>query len=110
MIDQARLDELAQDFGEDDLGEIIEVFLSETWEAIDDMQARLESWSAQESSDHFHFLKGCALNIGATEFGERCEIWENGSEPFRPQDYPGLRAAFQAVCDELSGRVQQMSA
>ena len=38
MIDQARLDELAQDFGEDDLGEIIEVFLDETWEAIDAME------------------------------------------------------------------------
>lgn len=109
MIDQARLDELAQDFGEEDLGGIIEVFLNETWDAINEMQSRLETWSAQERSDHFHFLKGCALNIGATQFGARCEVWERVAEPFKPEDYSQLRADFQAVCDELMGRSLRMS-
>ncbi|MEM1297673.1 MAG: Hpt domain-containing protein [Pseudomonadota bacterium] len=110
MIDQSRLDELANDFGEEDLAEIIEVFLTETWEAIDALECKAGSMDEQEQREQFHFLKGCARNIGAEDFGNMCEVWENGPQSFAASDYPSLRSAFQAVCDELSGRGLRLSA
>lgn len=103
MIDQARLDELANDFGEDDLAEIIEVFVAETWEAIDALESKFEGMEDAERRDQFHFLKGCARNIGATGLGDLCEEWETGDAPFAASDYVRLRNEFQAVCDFLSG-------
>lgn len=110
MIDQNRLDELANDFGEEDLAEIIEVFLSETWEAIDALEAKAGNMDPQEQREQFHFLKGCARNIGAESFGDMCEHWEHGEGVFGAADYPGLRASFQSVCDDLSGRGLRLSA
>lgn len=110
MIDQSRLDELANDFGEEDLAEIIEVFLAETWEAVDALEGKVEAMPLEERREHFHFLKGCARNIGATSFGDLCEEWETGSAPFGPTDYTRLRGEFQSVCDYLSGRGLRMSA
>lgn len=110
MIDQARLSELAEDFGEEDLEEIIEVFLAEALQAIDALEGRIESMDLQERREEFHFLKGCARNIGATSFGDLCERWELGTEPFAREDYSHLRAEFQAVCDHLKGRGLRLSA
>ena len=110
MIDQARLDELAQDFGEEDLAEIIEVFLAETWEAIDALKDRVDTLSPDDQRDQFHFLKGCARNIGASQFGDYCEKWEKVTQPFQSSDYAQLRAEFDKVCDHLSGRGLRMSA
>ena len=110
MIDQSRLDELANDFGEEDLAEIIEVFLAETWEAIDALEARIDGAAGSDRSDEFHFLKGCARNIGATEFGDLCEHWEGSDAPFGAGDYARVRRDFDAVCEFLSGRGLRMSA
>lgn len=110
MIDQSRLDELANDFGEEDLAEIIEVFLAETWEAIDSLDGKVETLSESDRREQFHFLKGCARNIGATGFGDLCEEWESGDATFGAADYTRLRGEFQAVCDYLSGRGLRMSA
>lgn len=110
MIDQSRLDELANDFGEEDLAEIVEVFLTETWEAINSLEGKLSGMSADEQREQFHFLKGCARNIGAIGMGDFCETWEEGDSPFGPADYARLREEFQAVCDYLSGRGLRLSA
>ncbi|MFK7945489.1 MAG: Hpt domain-containing protein [Paracoccaceae bacterium] len=110
MIDQSRLDELANDFGEEDLAEIIEVFLAETWEAIDSLEAKLDGMQMAEQQDQFHFLKGCARNIGATGLADFCEEWEAGAAPFGRAEYPRLREEFQSVCNYLSGRGLRMSA
>ena len=110
MIDQSRLDELANDFGAEDLAEIIEVFLAETWEAIDSLEGKLDTMPEEERREQFHFLKGCARNIGAAGFGDLCEEWESGNAAFGMADYTRLRGEFQAVCDYLSGRGLRLSA
>lgn len=110
MIDQGRLDELKNDFGEDDLDEIIEVFLAETWEAIDALEGKVGRLSPSEMGDQFHFLKGCARNVGAFDFADLCEGLEGGSAPFDAADYAQLRREFQLVCDYLKGRGLRLSA
>ena len=110
MIDQDRLDELANDFGAEDLAEIIEVFLGETWEAIEELEGKIGAMSDEEQRDQFHFLKGCARNIGAMQFGEVREGFETGGKTFGQAEYLGLKADFQAVCDALSDRGLRMSA
>ena len=110
MIDQARLEELVNDFGEEDLAEIIEVFLDETWEAINALEAVIGAMTADEQRERFHFLKGCARNIGALTFGDICEKWEQDSAPFTAAGYASLRGAFQQVCDDLMGRGLRLSA
>lgn len=110
MIDQARLQELAEDFGEDDLADLIDVFLAETWEAIDDLGNMISDAPGDALTDQFHFLKGCARNLGATDFADRCEQYEKARSPFGPAAYHALRQDFQAVCDYFAARGMRASA
>ncbi len=99
MIDEARLQELAEDFGAEEVPELIAVFLEETWEAVHGLEALASGQPAQELSDQFHFLKGCGRNIGAAAFADQCEMLESSDAPFDAEAYGKLHAAFQAVAD-----------
>ena len=103
MIDKNRLAELEADFGADGLDEIIETFLAETWEGIDALEPMLSAEPSDARRDQFHFLKGCALNVGASEFGALCERLEAENGPFEMSDYRAMRDMFQAVCAALGG-------
>ena len=102
MIDQARIAELVADFGDEDLGEIIEMFLAEAWEAMDALKLMLTEDGGEDLSAQFHFLKGCARNVGATDFADHCERLETGKETFGPGEYQSLRSEFEAVCEFFS--------
>lgn len=97
MIDQARLRELLDDFGAEDFDDLIKSFLEEASEVV----ARLETLISEEFSDErsaqFHFLKGCALNIGATDLAELCQALEDCNAAFSGADYQNLLAQFSGV-------------
>jgi histidine phosphotransfer protein HptB len=73
MIDWTRIAELRSEIGEDDLQEVVGLFLQET----DEVVARLSGEvvvSALESD--LHFLKGSALNLGFAALAELCQDGE----------------------------------
>lgn len=73
MIDWKRVCELHEEVGEDSFNEVIDLFLFE----VEDELARLSDCHSPETlSARLHFLKGCAINIGFTEFSALCQAGE----------------------------------
>ena len=98
MIDQSRLKELFDDFGEDDLAELIDDVLQEAEGSITALEAEISDEHSKSRSALFHFARGCALNIGATEFAELCGHFENRHGGFSAEEYRSVKSAFDAVC------------
>lgn len=69
MIDWARVAELRDEVGEDDFGEVIEIFCEEVLDVLD----RLDSRNVDEMKTDLHFLKGSAANIGMQKLSQICE-------------------------------------
>ncbi len=72
MIDWSRIDELRSDFGEEDFGEIVGMFLTEVQGKLDEMSKDPTSCQA----DDFHFLKGSAANLGFRKLQAACAAAE----------------------------------
>ncbi|RFP90759.1 Hpt domain-containing protein [Rhodobacteraceae bacterium 63075] len=68
MIDWSKAKELCNEVGEEDFGEIVEVFLDEVEEEL----ASLDGRDAECLGKSMHFLKGSALNLGFTSLAEIC--------------------------------------
>jgi len=85
MIDWQQARQLQHDVGKDEMVEVVELFLSEVDEAIETLQKTYDEMSASDRSAAFHFLKGCASNLGFQAFGVQCgqgeEATKSGQEP-----------------------------
>ncbi|MEM7683836.1 MAG: Hpt domain-containing protein [Pseudomonadota bacterium] len=110
MIDKSRLQELADDFGEDDLMELVESFLEEAAEAVDKLEAMVSATFSEERSQQFHFLKGCALNLGANQLGALCETFEKRDGGFSITEYQEFCTQFRAVQDYFAQGDLKLSA
>lgn len=97
MIDQTRIDELAEDFGLEDLGELIATFLEECEGVVTTLGTLKDTGDMQARSDHFHLLKGCARNIGANRLGDLCETFEEAPESFCGADHQHLEAELTSI-------------
>ncbi len=73
MIDWARVGELRDEVGEEDLLEIADIFLEEMAEAIDPLRSGTPPASLPEL---LHFLKGASLNVGFAALGATCTTAE----------------------------------
>ncbi len=84
MIDWQQVRQLQQDVGKGEMAEVVELFLSEVDEAIEALRYNYSTMAAPDKSAAFHFLKGCALNLGFNAFGAQCdqgeEITKSGKE------------------------------
>src|SRR5690606_16806014 len=69
LIDMARLQELMEEIGGEDLSAIADMFLDETDGAITRI---IRSESGPELGEDLHFLKGCALNLGLAALAGIC--------------------------------------
>ena len=76
MIDWNRIDELKEEIGADDFGEIVEIFLEEVDEGIDALRTGV---TAGELESRLHFLKGSALNLGFADFSNLCQRGESAA-------------------------------
>ncbi|WP_243613470.1 Hpt domain-containing protein [Shimia aestuarii] len=76
MIDWRRIDELRGEIGEDDFGEVVEIFLEEVEEGIGRLRAHQTN---EELAAHLHFLKGSALNLGFQSFSTLCQAGETAA-------------------------------
>jgi len=68
MIDWSKAKELCDEVGEEDFGEIVEVFLDEVEEEL----ASIDGQDTELLGKSMHFLKGSALNLGFTSLAEIC--------------------------------------
>ena len=97
MIDMDRLKELEEDFGAEDMADLIESFIEETQIALDQISGMISDVPDPTRRDQFHLLKGCALSIGASTFAKTCERFEHADGPFSQSEYDALCAEFRDV-------------
>ena len=73
MIDWERVDELREEIGAEDFGEVVDLFLDEVEEVI----SRLKDGPDMANLEaDLHFLKGGALNLGFRKFSQLCQAGE----------------------------------
>lgn len=110
MIDESRLRELVDDFGADDFADLVEVFLEEVREGLEPLPGLMASGTEQALRERFHFLKGCARNIGATRMSEICETFETAPGGFTAADLTALQREFDQVAAYFAARTLPRSA
>lgn len=106
VIDEHRLKELADDFGEEDLAEVVEAFLAEATEAVDSLSDLVSSAPSDERVGQFHFLAGAALNLGAARFARLCKELEKANGPFEAAAFAEFRAEYQLVLEYFARDAQ----
>lgn len=113
MIDEQRLKELEDDFGADDLAEIIDAFLEEVGEGVDTLGNMLSDQPSAERKAQLHFLKGCARNLGAMDLGDLCEQYERaelGASAFGPDDFARVVSEVERIRGYFASRDLRRSA
>ncbi|CUH79607.1 Hpt domain-containing protein [Tropicibacter naphthalenivorans] len=70
MIDWSRVEELVDEIGAEDFGEVVELFLSEVEGAIAAFEAA--EGNPVVAEEQLHFLKGAALNLGFETLAQLC--------------------------------------
>lgn len=89
MIDWGRLEELRAEIGDEDLADVVALFLEEADEVVGRITAGL---AAGEMEGQLHFLKGSALNLGLSDLAALCQ--------------DGERKAGQGLADQVdAGRI-----
>ena len=73
MIDWERVDELRDEVGAEDFGEVVDIFLEEVDEVIDRLRQSTDPASYEAD---MHFLKGSALNLGFSALATLCSDGE----------------------------------
>ena len=72
MIDWTRINELRNEVGVDDFGEVLE--------EVDEVIERLEISCDRSKLEHdLHFLKGSSMNLGFASFSSLCQLGEKAS-------------------------------
>ncbi len=93
MIDWNRVAALRDEIGAGDFAEVVEMFLTESDEAI----SRLQSGKPYPTLEaELHFLKGSALNLGFQELAELCSHGEKRAAGGHPVD---LRQVVDSYAD-----------
>ncbi|WP_225027914.1 Hpt domain-containing protein [Xinfangfangia pollutisoli] len=108
MIDWDRLNELRAEIGDEDLADVVGVFLDET----DEVMARIRLVPACEMEGRLHFLKGSALNLGLRDFADLCQDGEKRAAAGQaaPVDLDQLAAVYQASKTAFLGALAQGTA
>ncbi|GGE58413.1 hypothetical protein GCM10011533_08700 [Streptosporangium jomthongense] len=109
MVDTPHLDEEAlaelQDVMEDEFGILIQTYLNDSRERIDNLKAAIREADADAFARTAHSFKGSCINIGAPRLGELCRDAEKAGLENRLNDAaPALEAIeteFQRVTRAL---------
>ncbi|MBP9181713.1 MAG: Hpt domain-containing protein [Fuscovulum sp.] len=73
MIEWARLAELRAEIGDEDLADVVAMFLDEADDVVKRIQGGLPD---PEMESQLHFLKGSALNLGLSDLAALCQEGE----------------------------------
>lgn len=93
MIDWDRVMQLRDDVGGDEFASLLEMFIDEVEVVI----MRLDADDRMQLCHDMHFLKGCALNLGFSDFGAICDRAERQAASEATTitvDLDGLRACY----------------
>ena len=82
MIDWERVEELRDEIGPEDFGEVVELFLDEVEEVIERLRAAPDLTTLEAD---LHFLKGSALNLGFRSFSTLCQAGEIAAASGKPE-------------------------
>lgn len=96
MISWERVYELREEVGEDDLSEIVSLFLEETEAALGQLRV---TTSPDRAGALLHALKGSALNLGFQEMGRLCSGPEGAG--VEGQEVERIVAVFESSKAEL---------
>lgn len=94
MIQWHRVNQLRDEVGAEEFGEVVEIFLDEVQEVI----ARLHQDTARlDLEQNLHFLKGSALSLGFDRFSKLCQDGERraASGDGAGVDLPAILAVFE---------------
>ncbi|WP_417205950.1 Hpt domain-containing protein [Antarctobacter sp.] len=83
MIDWSRVDELVDEIGPEDFGEVADLFLEEVENAI----THLESGEGNPvvTEEQMHFLKGASMNLGFETLAQLCRAGEKAAAAGTPE-------------------------
>lgn len=85
LIDWDRIRELRDEIGEDDFGEVVEMFLEEVADAVARLDPIANDTAAAEAD--LHFIKSISLNLGFSGLATICQTGEKrasgGDMPIR---------------------------
>ncbi|WP_157971011.1 Hpt domain-containing protein [Pseudogemmobacter bohemicus] len=110
LIDLARLQELMEEIGGEDLASITDLFLDETDTVISRI---VNAGAGPQMAEDLHFLKGCALNLGLAALAGICHDAERCNAcgritPLNPviflAVYDASKLALRAALDEEAVR------
>ena len=99
MIDWIRIDELRDEVGQDDFGDIVGVFFEEVQEALENLR---RSDTVVTLLGQLHFLQGSALNLGFSNFAAICRNEENSL-----QKDSSHTVEIDKICGAFSSSKQQ---
>ena len=97
MIDWTKVTELVNDVGRDGFDEVLELFLQEVETALQTMAL------SEDLEAALHFVKGCAMNLGFTEFAALCASGEALAARGRPDsvDLGALHRVYRESRDRF---------
>lgn len=100
LIDRAQLEALRAEIGEEDMAEVIQIFLAES----DEILSRCRKHpAATDWVMELHALKGCALNLGLSRMAEMChraEMRQRGTADGEAE-FQQIAACYAASTDAL---------
>lgn len=73
MIDWTRVKALRDEIGEEDFGEVVEIFIEEVSGMVETLRS---APNIETLGEDLHALKGSALNLGFYEFSALCQTGE----------------------------------
>jgi histidine phosphotransfer protein HptB len=91
MINWSRVAELRDEIGAEDFEDVVELFLSEVEEGIENLRGRSDQTRIQQD---LHFLKGSALSLGFQSFADLCQTGEALSGSGAPVDVGEIITSF----------------
>lgn len=93
MIDWTRIQELRNEIGAEDFGEVVQLFLEEAEEEIAALRSGCDT---SQIESRLHMLKGSALNLGFRSFAALCQTGETAAarRDFAQIDLPTILAGF----------------
>ncbi len=95
MIDWDRVEALREEVGTEDFDEVVELFLHEVDEEIENLSV---DDGRTELAEKLHFLKGSALSLGFREFSGLCQSGEAAlsHDASAQVDIGALHASYQS--------------
>ena len=109
LIDSSRIDEMIDDFGEEEFCEIVAAFLEDMEAALAQLSIVLAADDTEEIGKLLHLVKGCAANLGIVALVELCETTKAGMQK-GPGDSASIISSFRSLHNAAADILRQQCA